>query len=65
MLAAMVDDIRNTEQTEFDVVAQVAGVIKYVPITDKKTKEIKQITVSDTTMPIIKKLHHSWLARNN
>ena len=34
--AAMADDIRNTGQTELKIEAQVATVIKYVPITDKK-----------------------------
>ena len=34
--AAMADVIRNTEQTELDVEAQVAAVIKYVLMTDKK-----------------------------
>ena len=33
---AMMDDIRNTEQTELDVEAQVAATITYVPITAKK-----------------------------
>ncbi len=33
---AMAYDIRNTEQTELDTEAQVAAVINYVPITDKK-----------------------------
>ena len=34
--AAIADDIRNTDQTELDVEAQVAAAIKYVRITDKK-----------------------------
>ena len=33
--AARADNISNTEQTELDVEAQVATVIKYVPTTDK------------------------------
>ena len=50
--AAVADDKRNTE---LDVEAQVAPVIKYVPITDKKKmNEIKQMTVSDPTMQIRK-----------
>ena len=33
---AMADDIKNTDQTEHEVEAQVAAVFKNVPITDKK-----------------------------
>ena len=34
--AVMADDIRNIDQTELDVEAQVAAVIKYMLIADKK-----------------------------
>ena len=57
----MADDIRNTEQTELDFEAQVAAVIKYVPITDKKKPEIKQMIASDPTMQILKHfIVHDW-----
>ena len=61
-LTAMAHDIRNIDQTELDVEAQVAAMIKYVPITDKKKmNEIKQTTVSAPTIQILKKyITHGW-----
>ena len=43
----MPDDIRNTNQTELDFEVQVAAVIKYVPITDKKMNKIKLVLFHD------------------
>ena len=62
--AAMADDIRNTDQTELDVEAQVATEIKYVPFTNKneRNKTNHSIRPDDGNT---KKLHHSWQARNN
>ena len=36
LCAAMADDIKNTDQTNFYDKAQAVAVIIYVPITDKK-----------------------------
>ena len=34
--ATISDDTRNADQTELDIEAQLAAMIKYAPITDKK-----------------------------
>ena len=58
---AIAHDIRNTDLTELDVEVQVAAVIKYEPITDKKMNEIKQMTVTELTMQILKNyITHDW-----
>ena len=59
--AAIADDIRNTDLTELDIEDQVAAMIKYVPITDRKMNKIKRMTASELTMQILKNyITHGW-----
>ena len=59
--AAMADNISNTDQTELDVESQVANICQLLTKNERnKTNESIQPDDANT-----KKLHHSWLVRNN